>query len=74
MFGGKWLRKNPLNIKQSTLCILWSKGRRLHSLPIKVEGFLLAARVRNNTAWYLWNGFRVCNLVSCFLRISYSAS
>ena len=32
----------PLNIKQSSLCILW----RLHIFPIKVQGFLKETKVR----------------------------
>ena len=45
-FVGK-SRKTPLNKKQLSLCILWLRGSREHIYPIKVEGFSLAAKVRD---------------------------
>ena len=59
MFGGKWSRKNPLNIQQSDLKTLWSRESRLHILPISVDGFSSAASVRDIRAWYNWNGLNV---------------
>ena len=35
------------------------REQAIHILPIKVDGFLPAARVRDTRAWYLWKGFNV---------------
>ena len=40
-------RKNTLNRKQSFLGTMWFRESREHIFPIKVEGFLLVAKVSN---------------------------
>ena len=45
--GREIIEKESFNRKHSSLCTLWARGSKEYILPIKVKGFLSAAKVRD---------------------------